>query len=88
MISTGHPCPVMGCEVEYVPQGRLMCAQHWRQLPAGLRSEVQRTYQARLQAQVRLRAVSISAEAFAQAAERHREACRRAVAAAEGAWRA
>ena len=84
---SGQPCPVPDCAVEYVPHGRLMCAEHWRGLEPALRSEVHRAYQARLQAQLRLRAGRISAQAFASAAERHREACRRAVAAAAAAPR-
>ncbi|PZS33223.1 MAG: hypothetical protein DLM58_08270 [Pseudonocardiales bacterium] len=64
-----------------------MCAEHWRRLDPALRSEVHRSYQARLQAQLRLRAGSITTQAFASTAARHEEACQRAVAAAAAAPR-
>lgn len=38
-----HSCRADGCQVQ-IPRGLLMCADHWRMVPAALRREVTRTH--------------------------------------------
>lgn len=39
-----HPCPVRPCRVREVPDHLLMCGQHWRLVPAALKTAVYAAY--------------------------------------------
>lgn len=40
-----HPCHAIGCP-KHIPPAYLMCAEHWRMVPADLQRQIWRTYRA------------------------------------------